>query len=150
MQQSGGVKRALGFLALAVLAWGSRLQVGPAVPAVFRADTLSATTSAIARGAEVYAKYGCRTCHDKKREGRFTNPNAGTGGQVSEVNFADEGYTRTDLRVKILGSTATRDERNIRRSSSLYRMPSWAGQMSEEEVSDLVEFLWNIPPKGDK
>lgn len=141
------MKRAVGLIAICALAWGSRLQLGPIVPSVFRADALGATTSAVARGTEVYAKYGCANCHDKNRTGRFLNPNTGTNGQAGEVNFAAEGYTRADLRTKILGSIT--DESNVRRAARFYRMPRWAGQMSAQEVEDLVEFLWNLRPKGE-
>jgi mono/diheme cytochrome c family protein len=29
-------------------------------------------------------------------------------------------------------------------------MPGWAGQMSDADVADLVEYLWSLYPKTEK
>jgi len=103
----------------------------------------------VERGHEVYRKYGCAGCHGPLAKGGVPNPNSKTAEQVPGLIFVADGYTKDELKKRIL-----KGQREIpaldpkRRPPPLY-MPPWAGIIKDAEVDDLVAYLVSLKPKGD-
>jgi len=134
--------------ALAVVVYGVRLETQPPPPHVVRAaDETSGT--AVVRGRAVYGRYGCTACHGADGKGGFANANAETEGKVPGVIYVAEGFTRPELRKKILDGFAAVGKKDPNGPRPPFRMPGWAGQMTDREVADLVEYLWSLYPKSE-
>jgi mono/diheme cytochrome c family protein len=146
------VKRVLIVVALAVAAYGVSLQTRPPAPQTVREPAAAAAVTAVVRGRAVYGRYGCTACHGDQGAGGFANPNSETDGKVPGVTFVAEGYTKGELRKKILDGLATVGRKDPKGGRPPFRMPGWAGQMTDAEVADLVEYLFSLYPKsaGDK
>jgi mono/diheme cytochrome c family protein len=126
-----------------------RLILQPPEPRAVRATAIASADSGPAlRGREVYARYGCAQCHGADATGGFPNPNAETDSKVPGLVFVKEGYTQPELRKKILDGAPTIGRGDPKGPTPPYRMPGWAGQMSDAEASDLVEFLLSLYPKS--
>jgi mono/diheme cytochrome c family protein len=129
---------------------GAHFALRPAPPQLIRrALEPPASDTAVARGHVVYARYGCAACHGADGKGGFANTNAETEGKVPPVIFVAEGFTKRELRRKILDGFATVGKKDAQGPRPPYRMPGWAGEMSDREVSDLVEYLWSLYPKSE-
>ena len=89
-------------------------------------------------------------CHGAEGKGGFENPNSETDGKVPGVIFVAEGYTRRELRQYILRGNARIGKADPNGPQPPYRMPGWTGSMSEQEIGDLVEYLFSIYPKSEK
>ena len=63
------------------------------------------------------------------------------------VNYVAEGFTRGELRRKILDGFATVGKKDQNGPRPPYRMPGWAGQMSDREVADLVDLAMQVHPE---
>jgi mono/diheme cytochrome c family protein len=134
--------------ALAVAVYGVQLETQPPPPRVVRAaDETNAT--AVGRGRAVYARYGCSACHGADGKGGFANANAETEGKVPGVIYVAEGFTRAELRKKILDGFAAVGRKDPNGPRPPFRMPGWAGQLTDREVADLVEYLWSLYPKSE-
>jgi mono/diheme cytochrome c family protein len=143
------MRRVLVVVALVLAGYGLRLAMRSPAPQPDRTPVVVGA-SAIERGHAVYARYGCSTCHGPDGKGGFSNPNAETDGKVPGVTFVAEGYTRGELRKKILDGLATIGKKDPNGQRPPFRMPGWAGQMSDADVADLVEYLWSLYPKSEK
>lgn len=130
----------------AALTGAVRLATRPPAPQLLRRPPGSVATAATERGSVVYAEYGCGMCHGADGKGGFANPNAETDGKVPGVTLVAEGYTRAELRKKILDGFATIGRADPKGPRPPYRMPGWAGQMSDRQVADLVEYLFSLKP----
>jgi mono/diheme cytochrome c family protein len=129
---------------------GVHLVLRPPPPQPIRsASAAPVGDTSAARGRLVYARYGCAACHGADGKGGFANTNAETEGKVPPVIFVAEGFTRPELRRKILDGFATVGKKDPNGPRPPYRMPGWAGQMSDAEVRDLVEYLWSLYPKSE-
>ncbi len=146
------MKRVLIVVALVVAAYGVSLQTRPPAPQAVREPAAAAAGTAAVRGRVVYGRYGCTACHGDLGTGGFANPNSETDGKVPGVTFVAEGYTKGELRKKILDGFATLGKKDPNGPRPPFRMPGWAGQMTDAEVADLVEYLFSLYPKsaGDK
>jgi mono/diheme cytochrome c family protein len=146
------VKRILYIVALVAVAYGVRLETRPPAPQPVRVSAAAGEDTAIVRGHAVYARYGCSACHGDLGKGGFANANSETDGKVPGVTFVAEGYTRGELRKKILDGLATIGKKDPNGPRPPYRMPGWNGQMTDAEVGDLVEYLFSLysKPAGDK
>jgi mono/diheme cytochrome c family protein len=137
-------------IGLVAAAAGAHVALRPPPPQAIRpAAPARAENTAVARGRAVYARYGCSSCHGADGKGGFANTNAETEGKVPPVVFVAEGFTRPELRRKILDGFATVGKKDAKGQRPPYRMPGWAGQMTDGEVSDLVEYLWSLYPKSE-
>ncbi len=142
------VKRWPAVAAVFVLGYGAKaLTRSPAPKAVPAAATTPAESPA-ARGRIVYERYGCALCHGGDGKGGFANPNSETAGKVPGVIYVAEGYTEGELRKRILDGLATVGRADPKGPRPPYRMPGWAGQMSDREVVDLVQYLMSLYPES--
>lgn len=143
------MRRVLLAVGVALLAYGVRLETRPPAPQVVRAPEAAADAGAAARGRAVYSRYGCAGCHGVDGKGGHPNANAETEGKIPGVTFVAEGFTRGELRKKILDGFAAVGKKDPNGPRPPFRMPGWAGQMSDREVADLVEYLWSLYPKTE-
>lgn len=142
------MKRVLLVVGLVVAGYGLRLEMRSPAPQSLRTPAVTGA-SAIERGRVVYAQYGCSVCHGNDGKGGFANANAETDGMVPGVTFVAEGYTRPELRRKILDGLATIGKKDQAGPRPPFRMPGWAGQMTDADVADLVEYLWSLYPQSE-
>ena len=143
------MRRVVAVVALVLAGYGLRLAMRSPAPQPVRPPEVVGA-SAIERGHAVYARYGCSICHGPDGKGGFSNPNAETDGKVPGITYVAEGYTRPELRKKILDGLATIGKKDPNGPRPPYRMPGWAGQMSDADAADLVEYLWSLYPKTEK
>ena len=136
-------------LLVAGATYGVRIATRPPAPRAVRALESPADATAIARGRQVYLRYGCSACHGPEGKGGFANTNAETEGKVPAVNYVAEGFTRRELRKKILDGFAPVGKKDPNGPRPPFRMPGWSGQMTDAEASDLVEYLWSLYPKTE-
>lgn len=135
--------------ALAAVGLVARAQTRPPLPQVVRAAVdRESPESASQRGRAVYERYGCAMCHGADGKGGFANPNAETDGQVPGVQYVAEGYTEAELARKILDGVHTVGKADPKGPRPPYRMPGWAGYMTEQEVHDLVQYLVGLYPES--
>lgn len=122
-----------------------RVYARPAAPTIVPSRTVMPPWSAEARGRIAFERYGCRLCHGEDGKGGLANPNSQTGKVPSlDIDFAGEGYTIAELRKLILNGVARIDRDDPKGAIPPYRMPGWAGQMSEQEVDDLIGYLQTL------
>ncbi len=144
------MKRALVVAGIVLLAVIVEVAARPAPPrAIHAAIVAPAADTPVERGRLVFATYGCGACHGADGKGGFANPNAETDGKVPGVTFVAEGFTRAELRKKILDGLATVGKKDPNGPRPPYRMPGWRGVMTDAEVNDLVEFLFSLYPKTE-
>jgi mono/diheme cytochrome c family protein len=109
-----------------------------------------ASVSAAERGRGVYKKYGCAGCHGPAGKGGIPNPNAKTAQQVPGLIHVSEGYTKEELKKRILDGQKEIPEMDPNKPRPPLYMPPWRGKIAEGEVSDLMEYLISLTPKGEK
>lgn len=108
-----------------------------------------AMMTAIERGKVVFRKYGCAGCHGREGNGGITNPNAKTGQQVPKLIYVAEGYTKDELRKRILNGQHEIFALDPSKPPPPLFMPAWRGKIAEGELNDLVEFLFSLEPKDE-
>ena len=64
--------------------------------------SLPSLMSPVERGREVFRKYGCAGCHGADAKGGVPNPNAKTAEQVPGLIYVADGYTKDELKKRIL------------------------------------------------
>ncbi len=104
----------------------------------------------VERGQAVYKKFGCAGCHGLEAQGGIPNPNAKTAQQVPGLKFVSEGYTKDELRKRILDGQREIVAMDARKPPPPLYMPPWRGKIAEGELNDLVEYLMSLMPKGEK
>jgi mono/diheme cytochrome c family protein len=105
----------------------------------------SAEAAVVESGKQAFVRYGCVGCHGQDASGGVPNPNA-QGGQVPALIHVAEDYKKPEV-AKIIqnGKTAPIEDPN-KPPPPLY-MPSWKAVLSEEDVANIVEYLWSLKPK---
>ncbi len=135
-------------IGLAILGFGLKAFTRPPGPVAVRLASAPRVDTAVSPGRLVYERYGCSLCHGADGEGGFANANAETAGKVPGVIYVAEGYTEAELRKRILDGVATVGKADPKGPRPPFRMPGWAGQMSDQDVSDLVQYLKSLYPKS--
>lgn len=142
------VKRWPVIAAVLVLGFGAKALTRSPAPTAVPAAVRVPAESPAERGRVVYERYGCALCHGPEGKGGFANPNSETAGKVPGVVYVAEGYTEPELRKKVLEGLATVGRGDPKGPRPPYRMPGWAGQMSDRDVGDLVKYLMSLYPKS--
>jgi mono/diheme cytochrome c family protein len=104
----------------------------------------------VERGKAVFKKYGCAGCHGADGQGGVPNPNAKTAQQVPGLKYVSEGYTKDELKKRILNGQKEIPALDPRKPLPPLYMPPWRGKIAEGELNDLVEYLISLTPKGEK
>jgi len=135
----------LGMLIVSGVALRALLQA-PA-PQLIRNDLATpAEDTAVARGRLVYERYGCVMCHGDDGAGGRENTNAETEGKIPGVIKVAEGYTEAELRRLVRNGTPHIGREDANGPQPPYRMPGWGDRMSDDEVRDLVRYLFSLAP----
>jgi mono/diheme cytochrome c family protein len=103
----------------------------------------------VERGREIYRKYGCAGCHGPDGKGGVPNPNAKTAQQVPGLLYVADGYTKAELKARILKGQREITALDPRRPPPPLYMPAWAGTIKDAEVDDLVAYLFSLKPKEE-
>ena len=101
-------------------------------------------------GRQLYAKYSCIACHGPAGAGGVNNVNAQTGGKINGLLFVAESYTKEDLAKKILDGVPVVEQADPKGPRPPLAMPPYRGVISDQEMQDLVKYLFSLQPKGDK
>lgn len=102
------------------------------------------------QGYRIYRKYGCILCHGVNGEKGLKNKNAQTGEEIPALTYVAEGYTREELKQQILKGVANVAKKDSLGPTPPYRMPSWKGLISDEELENLTAYLFSLMPKEEK
>jgi mono/diheme cytochrome c family protein len=111
-----------------------------------RAKPLSPADVSIEAGKREFARVGCAGCHGTELQGGLPNPNA-QGGQVPSLLHLSDDYTKDEIIAVIRNGRAPPLENTAGPTPPLY-MPSWKSLLSEEDIHQLVEFLWSKQEKA--
>jgi mono/diheme cytochrome c family protein len=111
---------------------------------------LPSLISPVERGREIYRKYGCAGCHGAAGKGGVANPNAKTAEQVPGLLYVAEGYTKDELKDRILKGQREIPALDSKRPPPPLYMPPWAGIIKDAEIGDLVAYLNSLKPKGEE
>jgi mono/diheme cytochrome c family protein len=103
----------------------------------------------VERGRQVFGKYGCAGCHGPEGKGGVPNPNAKTAQQVPGLTKVAEGYTKAELKTRILKGQREINALDPKRPPPPLYMPPWLGLIKDAEVDDLVAYLISLKPKED-
>ncbi len=103
----------------------------------------------VARGREIFRKYGCAGCHGPEGKGGVPNPNAKTAQQVPAVNFVADSYTKAELKKLIVTGKREIDALDPKRPAPPLYMPAWGSTIKDAEIDDLVAYLFSLKPKGE-
>jgi mono/diheme cytochrome c family protein len=114
------------------------------------AMSLPSAMSPVERGHEVYRNYGCAGCHGVDAKGGVPNPNAKTGELVPDLIRVAEGYTKDELKDRILKGQREINVLDPKRPPPPLYMPAWAGTIKDAEVDDLVAYLLSLKPAGEE
>jgi len=104
----------------------------------------------VERGKDVYRKYGCAGCHGPEGAGGVPNPNAKTAQQVPGLKYVAEGYTKDELKKRILDGQREIPAMDAKKPAPPLYMPPWRGKIAEGELNDLIPYLMSLMPKGEK
>jgi mono/diheme cytochrome c family protein len=107
-------------------------------------------TDPIERGKIVFKKYGCAGCHGRDGAGGVPNPNAKTAQQVPSLKYVAEGYTKEEVKKRILNGQREITALDAKRPPPPLYMPPWRGKIQEGELSDLIEYVMSLLPKEEK
>ena len=107
---------------------------------------LTPEDAAIEAGKRSFARFGCAGCHGTELEGGVPNPNA-QGGQIPSLMHLADDYTKDEIIAVIRNGRAPPLENAAGPTPPLY-MPSWKQLMSDEDIHQIVEFLWSRQQKA--
>ena len=102
--------------------------------------------AAIAAGQADFSRFGCAGCHGTELQGGVPNPNA-QGGEVPSLLHLSTDYTQDDV-VDIIRNGRTPPLANVKGPTPPLYMPSWKHMLSNEDIHNLVAFLWSKQPKS--
>jgi mono/diheme cytochrome c family protein len=111
--------------------------------------SLPSLMGTVERGREIYRKYGCAGCHGADAKGGVPNPNAKTAQLVPGLIRVAEGYTKDELKARILKGQREIPALDAHRPPPPLYMPGWGGIIKDAEVDDLVAYLVSLKPKTD-
>ena len=139
---------AIALVVIAVLSF--RAYARPPAPAVLRAPDAAPAVTPEARGRVVFERYGCRSCHGEDGRGGLANPNAQGDGKVPSViiDYASEGYSVAELKRLVLNGKPRIDREDPQGPVPPFRMPGWKGQISDQDVDDVVRYLLSLYPRS--
>jgi mono/diheme cytochrome c family protein len=101
------------------------------------------------RGHDVYRKYGCAGCHGPDAKGGVPNPNAKTAQQVPGLIYVADGYTKAELRTRIIKGQREIPALDPKLPPPPLYMPGWGSTIRDAEVDDLVAYLFSLKPKSE-
>ena len=146
--ESSHMRRGAIVVAVVLLAWGLRAYGRGPAPQVVHVPDAPAASTPEARGRAVYETYGCRLCHGADGKGGFANPNALSDGKVRGVTTVAEEFTAAEIRQVIAAGQPRIARADEKGPVPPFRMPGWAGQMTDQQINDLTKYLMSLQPKS--
>jgi mono/diheme cytochrome c family protein len=113
-------------------------------------SNLPSLMSPVERGREVFRKYGCAGCHGIDAKGGVPNPNAKTAELVPDLIRVAEGYTKDELKERILKGQREISALDPKRPPPPLYMPPWGGIINDAEADDLIAYLLSLKPGGEE
>lgn len=107
---------------------------------------LTPADAAIEAGKRNFARFGCAGCHGTELQGGLANPNA-QGGQVPSLLHLSDDYTKDEIIAVVRNGRAPPLENSAGPTPPLY-MPAWKTVLSDEDIHQIVEFLWSRQQKA--
>lgn len=107
---------------------------------------LTPADAAIEAGKRDFARFGCAGCHGTELEGGLANPNA-QGGQVPSLLHLSDDYAKDEIIAVIRNGRAPPLDNASGPTPPLY-MPAWKTVLSDEDIHQIVEFLWSRQQKA--
>ncbi len=132
-------KAVIGFLASATAEDARGILAG-------RPRLLNPSASAIVAGKESFTRFGCVGCHGMELQGGVPNPNS-QGGEVPSLLHVSQDYTKDEVLTIIRNGKMPPLQDPAKPPPPLY-MPSWKNVLTEEEINQIVEYVWSAQPKG--
>lgn len=111
--------------------------------------TLATLMNPVERGRAVYGKYGCAGCHGPEGKGGVPNPNSKTAEQVPGLIHVADGYTKAELKARIVKGQKEIVALDSKRPPPPLYMPAWGSVIKDAEIDDLVAYLISLKPKGE-
>ncbi len=109
--------------------------------------SLSAEEMAIEAGRLSFEHYGCVGCHGENAKGGVPNPNS-QGGQVPSLIHVADDYTKPEILSLIRRGKMPPLKDASKPAPPLY-MPAWKGTLNEEDLKNVVEYIWSLKPKEE-
>lgn len=100
--------------------------------------------TAVERGRAVFNKVGCTGCHGVDGMGGRKNWNAQLGEEEPSLIYVKAYYDRDSLKDLIRNGRQPVPRLDTSRSRPPLYMPAWKDRVSEEELDDLVEYLFSL------
>lgn len=97
------------------------------------------------RGAEIYRRVGCVTCHGEGGKGGYANNNA-VGGKVPAVAKAREGFSRAELVKRIADGVAHPGKADPAGPEPLLTMPAWKAVLKPGELEAVADYVLSLAP----
>lgn len=95
------------------------------------------------RGAEIFKRAGCVTCHGKGGAGGYPNNNV-VGGLIPAVNKVSEGFSRQELIEKIAKGVAKSGKADPAGPDPLLYMPRWERKLKKDEIEAAADYLLSL------
>jgi mono/diheme cytochrome c family protein len=111
-----------------------------------RGRTLTPEDAAIEAGKRDFARFGCAGCHGTELQGGLPNPNA-QGGQVPSLLHVADDYTKDEI-VEVIRNGRAPPLENAKDPTPPLYMPSWKHLLSDEDIHQIVAFLWSKQQKS--
>jgi mono/diheme cytochrome c family protein len=111
-----------------------------------RSNKLTPEDVAIEAGKRDFARFGCAGCHGTELQGGVPNPNA-QGGQVPSLLHVSDDYTKDEI-IQIIRDGKVPPLDNAAGPTPPLYMPSWKHLLSDEDIHQIVDFLWSMQQKA--
>jgi cbb3-type cytochrome oxidase cytochrome c subunit len=102
--------------------------------------------AAIAAGKLDFGRFGCAGCHGTDLQGGVPNPNA-QGGEVPSLLHLASDYSKDDV-LEIIRNGRVPPLANTKGPQPPLYMPAWKNLLSDEDIHQIVEFLWSKQQKS--
>jgi mono/diheme cytochrome c family protein len=109
-------------------------------------DTPALKADPVKRGEALFNKAGCVGCHGAKGVGGFPNNNV-VGGKIPSLTFVADGYSKEELTERIEGGVKP-EMADPSKPAPMIEMPAWKNYLKDDEIRDLVEYLYSLKPAG--
>lgn len=96
------------------------------------------------RGEMIYSRVGCAACHGPRGKGGYPNNNV-VGGQIPSLALVRDGFSRDELKRRIAQGRRP-EPADVARSAPMVTMPAWGSYLTEDEMEDLITYLYSLRP----
>ena len=97
------------------------------------------------RGADIYRRVGCVTCHGEAGKGGYANLNA-VGGKVPAISKAAEGFSRAELIKRIADGVAHPQKADPAGPEPMLAMPAWKEVLKPDEIEAIADYVLSLAP----